>query len=200
IYNGINIPKSIDKAKSKKLLLQKFSFLEDKTLLLFVGNGYARKGLKQALLMLSNVRSKSWHFLILGKEKKLPLYQKFTKALNLQNHVLFLESMQETKLFYESSDIFLFPTIYEPCSNATLEAASYQNAIITTKQNGAGELFDKALILDNPNTIAKGAKLLNQLLEDPNFLKQTQQECAKAISDLTLEKNLQKTLKVLEQL
>ena len=101
-----------------------------------------------------------YNAVVIGKDKKIPLYAKLAKTLNIDKNVLFLGPKENIKRFYESSDIFLFPTIYEPCSNATLEAASYQNAIITTKQNGAGELFLQDHILEHPNAITQGSKIL----------------------------------------
>ncbi|EEQ63822.1 glycosyltransferase, group 1 family protein [Helicobacter pullorum MIT 98-5489] len=198
IYNGIQIPKTINKTLAKQNLFMDFPFLTNKIIILFVGSGYARKGLKQALLMLSEIPHKNWHFIVIGKDKKIPLYAKLAKTLNIDKNVLFLGPKENIKRFYESSDIFLFPTIYEPCSNATLEAASYQNAIITTKQNGAGELFLQDHILEHPNAITQGSKILQNLLENPTFLKTTQQKCADSVVHLTIENNLQNTLKAME--
>ncbi len=200
IYNGIPIPQSTNKQAAKASLIKNFPFLANKPLILFVGSGYERKGVKQALLMLAAIPHKNWHFLIIGKEKKMTLYQKLSKSLKIAQNVLFLGPRDDTPSFYEASDIFLFPTIYEPCSNATLEAASYQNAIITTKQNGASELFLQDYILDNPNQIAKGSEILQTLLNNPNLLKTTQQKCADSTAHLTPQNNLQQTLKVLETL
>lgn len=200
IYNGIPIPQSINKQAAKANLAKNFPFLANKPLILFVGSGYERKGVKQALLMLAAIPHKNWHFLIIGKEKKLAAYQKLAESLKIAENVLFLGPRDDAPKFYEASDIFLFPTIYEPCSNATLEAASYQNAIITTKQNGASELFLQDYILDNPNQISKGSEILQALLSNPNLLKTTQQKCADSVAHLTPQNNLQQTLKILETL
>lgn len=200
IYNGIKIPEIINKPKAKELLIRKFPVLKEKTLILFVGSGYGRKGLKEALIMLSKVNSKQWHFLIIGKDKKVAYYQKLTQKLSLENHVLFLNTQENIESFYQASDIFLFPTTYEPCSNATLEAASYENAILTTKQNGAGELFSSNLLLNNSKDILKGYEILKLLLENQQFLSTTQKECAKAVQHLSLQNHLAKTLEAIKNL
>lgn len=200
IYNGIKIPKAINKAKAKESLIHKFPVLKEKIFILFVGSGYARKGLKEALIMLSKVTSKQWHFLIIGKDKKITYYQKLAQALSLEDNVLFLNAQENIVSFYQASDIFLFPTTYEPCSNATLEAASYENAIITTKQNGAGELFLSDTILENSKDILRGCEILNTLLENQQLLSTIQKKCAKAVQHLTLQNHLEKTLEVIKNL
>ncbi|WP_104721880.1 glycosyltransferase family 4 protein [Helicobacter mesocricetorum] len=200
IYNGIKIPKIINKPKAKESLIKKFPDLKDKTLILFVGSGYARKGLKEAILILSKLNSKQWYFLIIGKDKKVAYYQKLVKKLSLEEHILFLNAQENIESFYQASDIFLFPTAYEPCSNATLEAASYENAILTTKQNGAGELFSSNLLLESPQEISKGCEILNTLLENQQLLSTLQKECAKAVQHLTLQNHLDKTLEIIKNL
>lgn len=200
IYNGISIPNCFDKAISKQNLCQKFPILTNKILLLFVGSGYARKGLKESLLMLSNIPKLDWHFLVVGKEKHQKYYEKLAKQLEISEKVLFLGAQSEVSQFYAASDIFLFPTTYEPCSNATLEAASFGNAIITTKQNGAGELFDQAFLLDSPQDIIRGKDILTKLLNNPNILKQAQENCTKAIQFLSIQNNLQQTIQLINNL
>ncbi|WP_297811833.1 glycosyltransferase family 4 protein [uncultured Helicobacter sp.] len=200
IYNGITLPDSFDKLSSKKNLCKDFSNLENKILLLFVGSGYARKGLKQALLMLSKIPYKNWHFLIIGREKHQRHYEQIAKQFNLTEKTLFLGAQTEVSRFYAASDIFLFPTFYEPCSNATLEAASFENAILTTKQNGAGELFNPKFLLDTPNSIMQGSEMLKKLLQNPDLLKEMQKSCAKAVSHLSVQNNLQQTLQVINEL
>ena len=150
--------------------------------------------------MLSNLPHKNWHFLIIGKEKKQKQYEQLAIKLNLSQNTLFLGAQTEVSRFYAASDIFLFPTIYEPCSNATLEAASFENAILTTKQNGAGELFDSTLLLDSPQNIVYGSDILTKLLSDSSFLKKMQKDCAKAVSSLSVQNNLQQTLQVINEL
>ncbi len=200
IYNGIPLPSTLDKVSSKDNLTREFPILKNKILLLFVGSGYKRKGLLEALLMLSNLPHKNWHFLIIGKEKKQKQYEQLAIKLNLSQNTLFLGAQTEVSRFYAASDIFLFPTIYEPCSNATLEAASFENAILTTKQNGAGELFDSTLLLDSPQNIVYGSDILTKLLSDSSFLKKMQKDCAKAVSSLSVQNNLQQTLQVINEL
>ncbi|MDA3966370.1 glycosyltransferase family 4 protein [Helicobacter sp. WB40] len=195
IHNGINLPQSINKQEAKEQIIKMLN-IKNTNIILFVGSGYARKGLKEALLMLDGLKS-DYCFIVIGKEKKLQLYKNLAKSLKIDNKVHFLGARDDAYLFYLASDIFLFPTIYEPCSNATLEAASYKNAIITTKTNGAGEIFNKEYILDSYNDIQSGSNMLERLLQDETHLKTIQQSCFNSVQNLDMDTHINKTLEVI---
>ena len=61
--------------------------------------------------------------------------------------------------FYVASDIFILPSHYEPFGNAVLEAMSYGNVVITTKQTGASELLNEEFIMDGSNDYSISKKI-----------------------------------------
>lgn len=197
IYNGINIPDNIDKQSKKEIVCNMLEIKPKTKIILFVGSGYKRKGLKKALEILSNINSE-FHFIVIGKEKKLQYYKQLAYNLGIYNKISFLQSRNDVNLFYEASDIFLFPTIYEPCSNATLEAASYKNAILTTKTNGASEIFDSNCVLDD--NIENNVMHIKRLLEDETLLSEIQNNCHKAASILDIESHINKTLEIINSI
>ena len=136
IYNGVPIPDSFNPAEAKKFLVKEFSIDAHKPIILFVGSGFARKGVEEYLRILSRLES-PFTALVVGKEKHLKKYQRLARELKLEEHVIFTGPRKDVETFYAASDIFLFPTRYEPFSNVVLEAMSYGCATFTTRQNGA---------------------------------------------------------------
>jgi len=71
---------------------------------------------------------------------------------------------------YHASDAFILPTLYDPCSNATLEAAACGLPVITTEANGAAE-WTHAVLLKDPSRTAECAdqcsRLAQPLVLDP---------------------------------
>ena len=61
--------------------------------------------------------------------------------LGLGDHVHFLGFHPDIRDAYWSSDFFVQPTYYDPCSLVVLEALACGLPVITTRQNGAGELM-----------------------------------------------------------
>ncbi|MBI5212283.1 MAG: glycosyltransferase family 4 protein [Nitrospirae bacterium] len=94
IYNGVDLMRFTPENKDKwrKDIRSSLNVSEDSRILLFVGSGFERKGLKT-----------------------------------------FIDA---------ASDLFVLPTLYDPFSNATLEAMASGLPVITTKNNGAAELIE----------------------------------------------------------
>ena len=47
--------------------------------------------------------------------------------------------------FYAAADLFVLPTIYDPFSNACLEAMASGLPVITTLNNGAAEIIEEGI-------------------------------------------------------
>ncbi len=57
---------------------------------------------------------------------------------------------------YGAADIFLLPTIYDPFSNACLEALAAGLPVVTTRANGFSEIIQTGVhgtVLDDPRNI-----------------------------------------------
>jgi UDP-glucose:(heptosyl)LPS alpha-1,3-glucosyltransferase len=64
--------------------------------------------------------------------------------------------VQDMPALYGAADIFLLPTIYDPFSNACLEALAAGLPVVTTRANGFSEIIATGVhgtILDNPRNI-----------------------------------------------
>ncbi len=195
IYNGIEI-ENFDEKSSHEKINKEFNLDPEKKVILFVGSGFERKGVKEFLLILSKLKSDFYAFII-GKDKNLNYYKDFAKKLNLSDHIFFTGAREDVKDFYIRSDIFLFPPKYEPFSNVVLEAMSYKNAVITTEQNGASEILEKLFVMKNPNdfTIIDTVK---KLLTDEKYLQKIKEKNYKLVQNFTIEKNAKETLEVIK--
>jgi UDP-glucose:(heptosyl)LPS alpha-1,3-glucosyltransferase len=112
---------------------------------LFVGHNFALKGLKPLLEALNARRERSSrarpiHLLVCGNGKRVR-YQRRANQLGLGGTVHFLGFHPDVRACYWSSDFFVQPTYYDPCSLVVLEALACGLPVITTVQNGAGELM-----------------------------------------------------------
>ncbi len=83
---------------------------------------------------------------IVGKDKNIDYYQQLSLKLNINDKVVFTGPRLDVEDFYAISDVFIFPTHYEPFGNVILEAMNFRNAVFTTKQCGGGEILNKHFI------------------------------------------------------
>lgn len=143
IYNGVDTIKfSSDKKREKNILRQIYKLPKDKKIILFVGSGFERKGLYTLLQALAVLRSEEISLIIAGKGN-LKKYMTISKNLNISDRVFFLGTTKEIENFYAIADLFVLPTIYDPFSNATLEAMASGLPVITTINNGVAELIEE---------------------------------------------------------
>jgi len=120
---------------------------KDQKIITFVGSGFKRKGVEEFLHIISKLKYKNFKAFIIGKEKKINFYKKLAVELGVSRDVVFTGPRSDVNDFYAVSDIFLFPSRYDPFGNVILEAMHFSNAVITTQQCGAGEILDDEFIM-----------------------------------------------------
>jgi UDP-glucose:(heptosyl)LPS alpha-1,3-glucosyltransferase len=80
--------------------------------------------------------------LIVGKGESAE-YQQAAKRIGVQDNVSLLGPQEGIERFYAAADVFVLPTIYDPFSNACLEAMASGLPVITTRNNGAAEIIEE---------------------------------------------------------
>ncbi len=190
IYNGIKL-----KPIARYDNLKKEFNIKDEKIILFVGSGFERKGVQDALYIVSKLKQKV-KFIIVGKEKKLNYYKNLANSLQID--AIFTGARSDVDKFYSMADIFLFPTHYEPFSNVILEAMSFKCAVFTTLQNGASEILKKEYIMEKPNDFSIIEKM-DYLLKNENALSLAKEENFKTVQNFTIEENAKKTMRIINE-
>jgi len=188
IYNGIPLKELVKFSDIKK----EFNIKNEK-ILLYVGSGFKRKGVKEVIEIASKLNN--YKLFIVGKEKKIDEYKNYAK--NLGVNAIFTGPRSDVDKFYSMADIFLFPTHYEPFSNVILEAMNFKCVVFTTKQNGASEILDNEFVMNNPKDYK--IELIQKLLDDENLLKQIKEKNKQIANNFSIEKNVNETLKVINE-
>ena len=188
IYNGIPLKNLADFSDIKK----EFNIKNEK-ILLYVGSGFKRKGVKEVIEIASKLNN--YKLFIIGKEKKIDEYKNYAKSLGV--NAIFTGPRSDVDKFYSMADIFLFPTHYEPFSNVVLEAMNFECVVFTTKQNGASEILDNEFVMQNPKDYK--LDLIKKLLNDENLLQEVKIKNKKIVSNFSIEKNVENTLKVINE-
>jgi len=60
----------------------------------------------------------------------------------IADKIIFMGTQKEIEKYYAAADLFVLPTLYDPFSNATLEAMASGIPVVTTGNNGAAELIE----------------------------------------------------------
>ena len=108
--------------------------LEDgEVAVLFVGSGWERKGLRHALHAIEKLDDRRLKFLVAGRGNQRSYRSDYAQ---------FLGEVADVRTLYRASDIFVLPTLYDPFSNACLEALASGMPVITTTANGFAEVIE----------------------------------------------------------
>jgi UDP-glucose:(heptosyl)LPS alpha-1,3-glucosyltransferase len=135
-------------AARRGALRARFGLPRDAVAWAFVGSGFARKGLLRAVRAAAAQAAARVHLLVLGRGDPAPA-RALAGSLGFGDRLLFLPGGTPALDAYHAADAFILPTLYDPCSNATLEAAACGLPVITTAGNGAAA-FVKAILLGDP--------------------------------------------------
>jgi len=198
IYNGIEL-KDINYSKSFDKLSKEFSIKKEDSIILYVGSGFKRKGVEEFLNIFSRLDTKNIRAFVIGKEKKIQYYLNLSKKLNIEKLVTFTGPRLDVDDFYTISDVFLFPTHYDPFSNVVLEAMNFENVVFTTSSNGASEILEEKFIMNKPYDI-RVISAIDNLLGNIKALEKEKRKNKKISKLFSIEQNLIMTLEVLNQI
>lgn len=138
---------------------------------LFVGHNFALKGLRPLLQALADRRRQGRRpirLLVCGGGS-LARYRRLVRSLGLEETVHFLGFHPDIRECYAASDFFVLPSYYDPCSLVVLEALAAGLPVITTAQNGAGELMvdgREGYVLTRPDARGELLAALDHMADD----------------------------------
>lgn len=112
-------------------------------LFLFVGSGFARKGVAACLEAIAHVPAA--FLLIVGHDKQAARFRRLADQLGVAARVRFAGAQTDTARFYGAADAFVLPTLYDPLPNAALEAMASGLPVITSTKSGAAELIENGV-------------------------------------------------------
>ena len=107
--------------------------------------------------------------LVIVGGKHIDSWQRHVARLGLSEQVVFAGRVDDPLPYYAAADCYVHPTYYDPCSLVVLEAAACGLPLITSRYNGASEMFrdgEDVLLVDDPADDAELAGAMRTLLDD----------------------------------
>lgn len=143
IYNAVDTDYfSPDSCQSyRSFIRSELGLNSEHTVFLFVGSGFERKGLTQALKCLARLPEHA-RLLVVGKDKNMKRYLALCQRLGIEHRVVFLGVQKDVRAYYAAADAFVLPTLYDAFANTVLEAMSCGLPVITSCKCGAVDLIE----------------------------------------------------------
>jgi UDP-glucose:(heptosyl)LPS alpha-1,3-glucosyltransferase len=106
---------------------------------LLVGSDYARKGVATAIRALARLPAHA-RLVVVGRDKAPGRFERVARQERVADRVVFVGPQKDPRPYLGAADAFVLPTLYDPLSNAVLEALACGLPVVTSRRCGAGEL------------------------------------------------------------
>ena len=198
VHNGVPLDKFRFDSELREKSREDLKLKPDQIALLFAGSGWERKGLLFAIQAMALCKNTKMRLLVAGRGNEM-LYK--TKRLRFwrEEPVQFLGEVADISRVYAAADIFILPTIYDPFSNACLEALACGLPVITTGSNGFSEIIEDAVhgsIVNHAGNLV-GLRDAIRFWSDPSRRAAARSANIERASQFDISRNVEQTLEIL---
>lgn len=200
VRNGVPVERFRADLALRKKSRAELNLKEDQIALLFAGSGWERKGLLFAIEAMALCKNKNVRLLVAGRGN-VSRYKTTRLRFWREDPVHFLGEIADLMPVYAAADMFILPTLYDPFSNACLEALASGLPVITTRSNGFSEIIEDNVhgsIVDNPANLI-GLRDAVQFWSDSSRRDAARPANIERASQFDISANVEQTLEVIKQ-
>jgi UDP-glucose:(heptosyl)LPS alpha-1,3-glucosyltransferase len=204
VYNGFDAADGLPDPRQARDDFRRRLGLDDRHVaILFAAHNYPIKGLGPLLCAFAPVaRDNPWARLIVCGSRRDGAFRRQAQRLDIADRVLFLGFVDDPRTCFAAADLFAYPTFYDPCSLVVLEAMAAGLPVITTAQNGAGELLTEGaggFVIESPWALDQWSQRLTLLVRDAALRRRMGQQARAAAGGMSMEVRLRELLAVLDR-
>lgn len=166
IYNGIDL-EEFSPARRESLrgaARAQIGVQPRDTVFLFVGSGFARKGLDTAIDALAKASFAGFRLLVVGRDREAARFARRAERAGLADRVRFVGAADDVRSMYAAADCLILPTRYDPFPNTVLEALAMGLPAIVSRRCGAAEIIQPGVNgwICEPEDAAGLARLMHE--------------------------------------
>ena len=147
IYNGVDVehfhPR--ERARLRVSTRAQLGITSQEIVFIYVGSGFARKGLGPAIDGLALAANPGFRLLVVGRDRDQDRFERRARALGVAGRVHFLGGREDVRPPYAAADCLVLPSLYDPFGTAVLEALAMGLPAIVSGRCGAAELIDSGV-------------------------------------------------------
>lgn len=204
VYNLLDSDVALGDAPEARETFRRAHGLDrDDVAVLFAARNYSMKGLRPLMEAFARIAPECPRArLVVCGSRRDGSYRRLATALCIQPQVRFLGFVDDVRPCFSGCDVFAFPTFYDPCSLVVLEAMGAGLPVITTRQNGAGELLNDGqdgYVIDSPWALEQLGERLRRLLTDDELRLQMGRQARANVAEFTVHARLDELLSALRR-
>ena len=144
IYNGVDLahfhPHERERLRLATRAAMRIGAAD--TAFIYVGSGFARKGLGAAIDALARAARPDFRLLVAGRDRDLERFRRQAQDAGVGDRVHFLGGRDDMRAPYAAADCLLLPSLYDPFGIAVLEALAMGLPAIVSSRCGASEIIE----------------------------------------------------------
>ncbi len=207
IYNGVDLKRFNNEMKdvSRTRVRKKMGIKKEDIVLLFVGHNFKRKGLQFTIKTAMALKEKGYKIKLVAAGRGNPApFLKIAEKERFSDSIIFSGNIKTVEELYHASDMLIHPALYDPFSNVCLEAMACGLPVVTTVFNGASEIIENeksGIVVESALEVGKMVSGISFLLKNnQSGLQAMSRESAQCARNFSVEKNIEKTVKVYEEI
>jgi UDP-glucose:(heptosyl)LPS alpha-1,3-glucosyltransferase len=199
LYNGVDLDhfKPATSAQTREDIRREFKLPASSDVVLFVGNGFGRKGLG-ALIEAWPIMPRRPFLLVVGADREMNRYRARADALGVGPLVTFAGAQADPARFFHASDLLALPSYFEPFGNVAMEALASGVPAITSAMCGVTEILPEAMRryrIADPGDAGEVALRIGAILDAAPALARTARDGAEKF---TWERHTRELLAIVE--
>lgn len=205
IYNGVDTQRFSPEqcALHREAVRRRLGIDRQSVLALLVAHNFRLKGVPTLLAAMARLTAdgQSVRLAIVGG-KRLEPWRREARRLGLEDRVIFVGQIDDTVPYYAAADFYVHPTFYDPCSLVVLEAAACGLPIITSRYNGAAELFREDVetcLISDPSDPEELAAAMRSVL-DPSVRHRMGMAARKTTLAHSFDRNVDQIIAVYQEI
>jgi len=198
VRNGVPLERFRFDPELREKSREELNLKPDQVALLFAGSGWERKGLLFAVEAMALCKDRKMRLLVAGRGDPRP-YKTTRLRFWRENPVQFLGEVADLVPVYAAADVFILPTIYDPFSNACLEALACGLPVITTRSNGFSEIIEDGIhgsVAEDPGNLI-GLRDAIRFWSDPSQRDAARSANIQRALQFDISRNVAQTLEIL---
>lgn len=188
VRNGVPLEQFRFTPEERERSREELGLTSNQVAVLFVGSGWERKGLRSAIGAIEKLADAKLQLLVAGRGNA-----------SAGPAVTFLGEVANVAALYRAADIFVLPTLYDPFSNACLEALASGLPVITTAANGFSEIIEDgvhgSIVAPNADSVADAISYWC----DEDRRSSARSTILERASEFDISRNVARTLEILVQ-
>jgi len=143
VYNGVDLERfhPLNRARYREPARAEAAIPSRAFTVLFVGSGFARKGLATAVEAFAGLSDRESRFVVVGKGDARP-YRFAAARLGVGERIAWLGARADLERWYAAADIVVLPSRYEPFGNVHLEALAAGLPVVASTRAGGAEVIE----------------------------------------------------------